>query len=186
MAARTSAPYVAFLLSVLTSCSSSAEQNVSVNTQDNAILPCMGPRDASITLLQWKMLDKDSEGFVFFFRENRSYESYQIPSLKNRVQLSDPQMKNGNVSVTVKNVTFSDAGKYECSFYTSSRQRSRRAADFSYIINLHVEERHSGRQHLALVAPLVALVALLVAVLWKFKGRTEQPAAEEAGEQQLV
>uniref|UniRef100_A0AAQ5Z121 Ig-like domain-containing protein n=1 Tax=Amphiprion ocellaris TaxID=80972 RepID=A0AAQ5Z121_AMPOC len=117
--------------------------SVEAKTSEDVILPCRSPSERAIKLLKWKKQDKDLEGFVFFFRENRSYESYQIPSFKHRVQLSDPRMKDGDVSVTVKNVTSSDSGEYECSFHISRKHRSRRATDFSYTVKLTVVDGES-------------------------------------------
>ncbi|XP_051800557.1 butyrophilin-like protein 9 isoform X4 [Acanthochromis polyacanthus] len=183
---------VAFLLLLWTAGVGGTE--VKAKISEDVILPCWSER--AITLLEWKMQGKDSEGFVFFFRENRSYESYQIPSFKHRVQLSDPKMKDGNMSVTLKNVTSSDSGEYECSFHISRKHRSRRATDFSYTVKLRVVdgnsagdlEQHGGRQPLAMAVPLLALFAVVAVLIafWKLKAHTEQPAADEAGEQQEV
>ncbi|XP_042257925.1 myelin protein P0-like isoform X2 [Thunnus maccoyii] len=81
---------------------------------DDVTLQCQSPRHEAITLLEWSRPDLKKDGYVFFYRNNRSYEKYQHPSFRGRVQLRDPEMKDGNVSVILKNVTINDTGTYEC------------------------------------------------------------------------
>ena len=66
-------------------------------------------------------LNPETDGYVFFFRENRLYEKYQHPSFRGRVQLIDREMKDGNVSVILKNVTINDTGTYECRVSVNSK-----------------------------------------------------------------
>ncbi|XP_044040003.1 polymeric immunoglobulin receptor-like [Siniperca chuatsi] len=81
---------------------------------DDVTLQCQGPRD-NITELEWSSLDLKSAGYVFFFsRDNRSHKSLQLPSFRGRVELRDPEMKDGDTSVVLKNVTTNDTGTYEC------------------------------------------------------------------------
>uniref|UniRef100_A0A8P4G7A4 Ig-like domain-containing protein n=1 Tax=Dicentrarchus labrax TaxID=13489 RepID=A0A8P4G7A4_DICLA len=77
-------------------------------------LQCQGPSDSPITVVKWSRSDLDSNPYIFYFRENRSDEDYQRPSHRGRVELRDPEMKNGDASVILKNVTVSDTGTYEC------------------------------------------------------------------------
>ncbi|XP_026225259.1 uncharacterized protein LOC113168459 [Anabas testudineus] len=90
------------------------QQEKKVKSGDNVCLLCQGPRDAAITLLEWKKPELKTDDYVFFFRERRSYEKYQHPSYRGRVELKDPEMKDGDVSVILKNVNINDTGKYEC------------------------------------------------------------------------
>ncbi|XP_042257927.1 coxsackievirus and adenovirus receptor-like [Thunnus maccoyii] len=92
---------------------SNAEE-ITVKPGDDVTLQCQSPTDATITLLEWSRPDLKKDGYVFFFRENRPYDSFQHPSFRGRVQLKDPEMKDGDVSVILKNVTINDTGTYEC------------------------------------------------------------------------
>ncbi|XP_071315370.1 coxsackievirus and adenovirus receptor homolog isoform X2 [Trachinotus anak] len=95
-------------------CLNSDPQTLTPKPGEDVTLPCWGPRDGVIELIRWDRPDLKSEGYVFFYRDERSYENYQIPSHRGRVELTDPQMKDGNVSVILKNVNINDAGRYEC------------------------------------------------------------------------
>ena len=84
-------------------------------------LQCQSPRDEAITVLEWSRPEPETDGYVFFVRENRPYESYQHPSFHGRVQLRDPEMKDGDVSVILKNVNINDTGTYECRVSVNSK-----------------------------------------------------------------
>ncbi|KAI4790559.1 hypothetical protein KUCAC02_034552, partial [Chaenocephalus aceratus] len=100
----------------------SLEENV--KSGQNVTLRCSSSTDAAITLLEWKR--PGLEGYVFFFRDNRLIESFQDPRYQRRVQLKDPEMKNGDASVLLKNVTKEDSGTYECWVITISNNRRKR------------------------------------------------------------
>ncbi|XP_023250101.1 stonustoxin subunit beta-like [Seriola lalandi dorsalis] len=89
-------------------------EETKVKPGEDVTLPCRGPRDAEIKLITWIRPDLKSEDYVFFYREKRLYESNQLPSYRGRVELTDPQVKDGDVSVILKSVTINDAGRYEC------------------------------------------------------------------------
>ncbi|XP_062301228.1 uncharacterized protein LOC134006152 [Scomber scombrus] len=103
-----------FLLICFLSCSVSEEKTV--KSGDDVTLHCQSPRDEDITSLKWIRPDlkKKTNKYVFFFRDDQIYENYQHESFRGRVQLMDPQMKNGDVSVILKNVNINDTGTYEC------------------------------------------------------------------------
>ncbi|XP_044198181.1 programmed cell death 1 ligand 1-like isoform X2 [Thunnus albacares] len=108
------------LLACFLSCSVSAE--ITVKPGDDVTLQCQSQRDEAIILFEWIRPDLKTDGYVFFFRENRSYENYQHPSFRDRVQLIDPEMKDGNVSVILKNVTINDTGTYKCHVSVNSKR----------------------------------------------------------------
>ncbi|XP_005950933.1 uncharacterized protein LOC102292267 [Haplochromis burtoni] len=119
----------------------SALKEVCVRPGQDATLQCWGPRDAHITLLEWSRPELISQGYVFFFQDQRSYENYQHESFKGRVQLRDSSMMDGDVSVIVRNVSISDTGTYECQITTSSTRNGERVVkEFKHSINLTVTE----------------------------------------------
>ncbi|XP_013122367.2 uncharacterized protein LOC106097170 isoform X1 [Oreochromis niloticus] len=106
-----------------------------------ATLQCWGPRDAHITLLEWSRPELISQGYVFFFQDQRSYENYQHESFKGRVQLRDSSMMDGDASVTMRNVSVSDTGIYKCEITTSKTSSGQRVvSEFKHSINLTVTD----------------------------------------------
>ncbi|XP_019201775.1 uncharacterized protein LOC109194890 [Oreochromis niloticus] len=88
--------------------------DVPVKQGEDIILECYGPKYATTRLLRWYKSDVKSDFYLFYFRDGNSYENYQDPYFKDRVKLKDPEMKNGDFSVILKNVTMNDTGRYEC------------------------------------------------------------------------
>ncbi|XP_071315373.1 coxsackievirus and adenovirus receptor homolog isoform X2 [Trachinotus anak] len=113
MSSSVSTLYVCLLACVRT-CLSEDPQTLTPKPGEDVTLPCRGSRDGVIELIRWDRPDLKSEGYVFFYRDERSYENYQLPSYRGRVELTDPQMKDGDISVVLKNVNINDAGGYEC------------------------------------------------------------------------
>ncbi|XP_030287194.1 nectin-4-like [Sparus aurata] len=117
------------------------QEEVTVKAGEDAMLPCQAQTGASITMIKWNRSDLESDKYVFFFRENRPRENYQLPSFHGRVELKDPQMTEGDASVVLKNVTANDSGIYECVVSTSSGGgRRKRVAPFRHIVHLTVED----------------------------------------------
>ncbi|XP_026225275.1 coxsackievirus and adenovirus receptor homolog [Anabas testudineus] len=131
--------FVVFLL--LTSTSSKEVNKVKVKPGEDAVLQCDGPKDVQITMLEWIRPDLNSDGYVFFYRDERLYKNYLHQSFVDRVELIDPKMKNGDVSVILRNVTDTDTGTYKCYVSVSKASRRQRATpDFSKTIELLVDD----------------------------------------------
>ncbi|KAM4536949.1 uncharacterized protein PAE49_021364 [Odontesthes bonariensis] len=91
------------------------QQEVTVEPGQEATLQCRAPPDAAVLLLEWNRADLSSEDYVFFYREDRLYPTYQHPSFRGRVRLRDPSSVGaGDVSVVLQNVSSRDAGTYTC------------------------------------------------------------------------
>ncbi|KAK2899450.1 coxsackievirus and adenovirus receptor homolog isoform X2 [Channa argus] len=132
---------VVFLGISLASASLPELNTIKVKPGQNVLLQCHAPKHAIITLLEWVRPDLDSEGYVFFYRDRHLYDNYQHPSFVNRVELRDPGMKDGDVSVMLKNVNTTDTGTYQCYVSVSKPSRHKRASpDFSKTIELVVED----------------------------------------------
>ncbi|KAL4008421.1 hypothetical protein ACER0C_002273 [Sarotherodon galilaeus] len=81
--------------------------------QNNVTLPCRAPNNNPIIVLKWSRADLGVE-YVLLYKDERFETDGQHPSFKNRVDLQDRQMKDGDVSLILKNVTINDTGTYEC------------------------------------------------------------------------
>ncbi|XP_030580091.1 coxsackievirus and adenovirus receptor-like [Archocentrus centrarchus] len=91
---------------------SADQETITAESGQNVTLTCRAPNH-SIDIVEWSRADLKSQ-HVFVCWDGQVLPEEQHPSFKNRVDLQDRQMKDGDVSVSLKNVTFSDTGTYEC------------------------------------------------------------------------
>uniref|UniRef100_A0A3B3CSH1 Ig-like domain-containing protein n=1 Tax=Oryzias melastigma TaxID=30732 RepID=A0A3B3CSH1_ORYME len=97
-------------------------------------LPCGVTNITKVSVLNWTRTDLQEEEYVFFYRKNHSYHDDQHESFQNRVSLKDPQMKDGDLSVVLKNVNSNDNGTYECRVrYENDPQRRWRLKSIIYL-----------------------------------------------------
>ncbi|XP_030581218.1 sodium channel subunit beta-3-like [Archocentrus centrarchus] len=131
---------VKFLLFLsLISLSTALQQDVQVKLGEDVTLQCQISKHETISVLKWSRPDLNTDGYVYFYRNRRSYQNYQHPSFHGRVKLRNPEMKDGDFSLILKNVTFNDAGIYECHIAVRNPVRSKRAhTEISHFIELTV------------------------------------------------
>ncbi|XP_029283441.1 coxsackievirus and adenovirus receptor homolog [Cottoperca gobio] len=124
---------------------------------DDVTLECRGP--APIRKLVWKRNDT----YVFFFRGNRSNENFQNPLFYSRVTLRDPLLKDGDVSILLKNVQVTDTGTYDCRVLSGGR--SKRDAGGIQSVRLIVTEtgpERNHRGHLGLLCVMCVICVMCV------------------------
>ncbi|XP_023201857.1 putative butyrophilin subfamily 2 member A3 isoform X1 [Xiphophorus maculatus] len=107
--------FLSFLLSAVYS-ETLGQQQVNVKLGQNVSLECLGPSDEEVLLFTWTKVGLDSD-HVFFYRNGRSYESYQHESFRGRVDLRS-SLKDGDFSVVLHNVSKMDEGTYHCVIIT--------------------------------------------------------------------
>ncbi|CAI5671403.1 unnamed protein product [Oreochromis niloticus] len=90
---------------------SAGQKNITADTGDNVILPCRLTN--KITAVEWSRADLGDE-IVFLYQDGQFVPQKQHPSFKNRVALRDRQMKDGDASLILKDVTTADSGTYKC------------------------------------------------------------------------
>ncbi|XP_067380800.1 immunoglobulin superfamily member 3-like isoform X2 [Channa argus] len=104
--------------------SNSGMLHITAEPGDTVTLPCQAPRNTTVQIVEWIRRDLDNPT-VCVYRDGKWENS--DPSFKDRVQLNNHWEKNGNVSLTLKNVTISDTGAYEC--HVRQRESKRRKRD---------------------------------------------------------
>ncbi|XP_026005809.1 programmed cell death 1 ligand 1-like [Astatotilapia calliptera] len=132
--------------------------------QKNVTLPCRAPNNSSsITGVEWSRADLGDE-YVLLYRDDQLDPTNQHPSFKNRVDLQDRQMKDGDVSLILKDVMINDAGTYECEAFirgTNVRKRANLVGEPISIVKLKVDP--PGPSVGLIVGLIVPAVLLLVA-----------------------
>ncbi|XP_030581614.1 uncharacterized protein LOC115777769 isoform X1 [Archocentrus centrarchus] len=104
------------LLSVCVLLISAEQKNITAESGQNVTLTCRAPNNnnnnnKTIVGVEWSRADLKEE-YVLLYRDD--FELYkQHPAFKSRVDLQDSQMKDGDVSLILKNVTTADSGRYE-------------------------------------------------------------------------
>lgn len=90
------------------------------------VLPCSAPpgTDLDDVVLEWTRADLDRD-YMFLFRDGRPYLVHQHPQFKDRVELQEPSLRNGNLSVVLRGVAERDSGRYECHVVGHSRVSKR-------------------------------------------------------------
>ncbi|XP_039678304.1 uncharacterized protein LOC120572862 [Perca fluviatilis] len=116
---------ILMLLLFLLSGAASDLNEVTVDPGDDVILPCQAD-DSSISAVEWSRPDLDPD-IVLLNIDGHLKSTYQHPSFKDRVELVDRDLKDGNVSLILKNVSRHDRGTYECRVVSAGSRRRKRA-----------------------------------------------------------
>uniref|UniRef100_A0A3B4WWM8 Ig-like domain-containing protein n=1 Tax=Seriola lalandi dorsalis TaxID=1841481 RepID=A0A3B4WWM8_SERLL len=102
------------------------------------------PKDTNIIVVEWSRPGLEPE-HVFLYRGGRCVTSYQHLSFQNRVELQDRQMKDGDVSLILKNVKEEDTGNYKCRVIQGGRNRRKRdTSRIETISIIHLDVHQPG------------------------------------------
>ncbi|XP_019210075.1 selection and upkeep of intraepithelial T-cells protein 8 isoform X5 [Oreochromis niloticus] len=91
---------------------SADQKNITAESGQDVTLTCRAPNN-NIRVVEWSRADLGDK-HVLLYRDGHFVPEGQHPSFKNRVDLQDRQMKDGDVSLILKDVTTADNGAYEC------------------------------------------------------------------------
>ncbi|KAM9425015.1 uncharacterized protein KZ484_006465 [Pholidichthys leucotaenia] len=105
-------------------------------------LTCRVPNNTSVTVLHWIRPDLKPD-FVLLYRDNKTHPDHQHVSFKNRVQLKDDQMEDGDLSLILKNVTVHDSGTYDCHVLKEGTNRGKRTPEHASTNELTVKDSDS-------------------------------------------
>ncbi|XP_044040366.1 CD226 antigen-like [Siniperca chuatsi] len=124
--------FVGFALS-LSEIPSHDQRNITAEPGHTVTLPCQGPGNDTIGAVMWTRSDLRKP--VYYVRDGHLIEPRdQDPSYVNRTGLVDRQMKDGNLSLKLMNVSSRDEGTYECQVTIVEGNRSKA------VIILHVTD----------------------------------------------
>ncbi|XP_028420596.1 uncharacterized protein LOC114546131 [Perca flavescens] len=109
---------------------------VTVDPGHDVILPCQAA-DSSIRAVEWTRPDLEPD-IVLLYRDGHLDAADKHPSFKDRVELVDRDLKDGDVSLILKNVTINDTGTYECGVKTNCLTRKKRDTNSDHIRIIHL------------------------------------------------
>ncbi|MEQ2166638.1 hypothetical protein GOODEAATRI_030398 [Goodea atripinnis] len=93
-----------------------AQKNISATSGQNVSLPCQVPNNKHTAIVKWTRPDLEPE-YLLLYRDDQLDPENQHPSYKNRVDLLDRQMKDGDVSLVLKNMTTNDREHMSVEFF---------------------------------------------------------------------
>uniref|UniRef100_A0A3P9DJ74 Ig-like domain-containing protein n=1 Tax=Maylandia zebra TaxID=106582 RepID=A0A3P9DJ74_9CICH len=100
---------------------SRSQKNITAHSGQDVTFLCRAPNNKTIHV-KWSRTDLGEE-YVLLYRDDVFVPGNQHQSFQNRVDLQDRQMKDGDVSLILKNVTTADAGTYECKVLVGKEMR---------------------------------------------------------------
>uniref|UniRef100_A0A3Q3BB03 Ig-like domain-containing protein n=1 Tax=Kryptolebias marmoratus TaxID=37003 RepID=A0A3Q3BB03_KRYMA len=81
---------------------------------DVVTLPCVVPDKNDFSRIMKWIKSGLNVDHIIFYKISHFDEEIQVPSFKGRLFLNVSDIKDGNVSLTLRNVTTADTGTYEC------------------------------------------------------------------------
>ncbi|MED6269408.1 hypothetical protein CHARACLAT_032825 [Characodon lateralis] len=180
---------------------SAGQRNITAEPGEDVTLTCRAAENKPLIVVKWTRTDLGSDQYVLLYRDDQFDPEGQFPSFKNRVDLKD--VKNGDVSLVLKNVTTDDTGRYECRVVqrgTDRRKKSILDSDLISTIDLKVQGKkdeqpedggkedrrqedggeRNGRNTTGLIAGLSVLgIVVVVVVLVLVLHRRQRPSSPE-------
>ncbi|CAI5659978.1 unnamed protein product [Oreochromis niloticus] len=136
------------------------QKNITAESGQDITLTCRAPNN-NIIVVEWSRADLGDKN-VFLYRNGQFESDDQHPSFKDRVDLQDRQMKDGDVSLILKDLMINDTGTYQCQVI----QEQKEGLKLISIIYLSVvDPPGQPRGSVGLIVGLIVLALLLVAAV---------------------
>uniref|UniRef100_A0A3Q2D4T6 Ig-like domain-containing protein n=1 Tax=Cyprinodon variegatus TaxID=28743 RepID=A0A3Q2D4T6_CYPVA len=122
----------------------SGRTKITAEPGENVTLPCRTKNNHPVLVVEWIRNDMGELKHVALYRDGRFDKNGQDPTYENRVDLQDREMKDGDVSLVLMNVTTNHTGTYECRVIQRGNKRRKRSnikGDPICIISLDVAPR---------------------------------------------
>ncbi|KAM9424817.1 uncharacterized protein KZ484_005013 isoform 2-T2 [Pholidichthys leucotaenia] len=116
--------------------------NITAEPGQTVVLPCRAPVNNTDITVEYSRADLEPD-HVFLHRDKYDVSVGQHESFKNRVKLQDKQMKDGDVSLVLNHVTFSDDGVYQCHLFSREGNEKK---EFITTITLTVEKPEENKR----------------------------------------
>ncbi|KAM9717534.1 junctional adhesion molecule-like [Menidia menidia] len=196
MAALRSLSFCLLAVGLLLPAAASTGQIIYITAEagQDVTLPCRAGKEKNITVVEWIRPDLRPD-YVLFYMDGHFDSDLQHPSFRNRVDLQDRQMKDGDASLILKDVKINDTGTYECKVIQGGGNRRKRAVTETIsIIHLDVfppaTKRGAGcveveREEMAALRSL-SFCLLAVGLLLPAAASTEQRIRAEAGQDSVT
>uniref|UniRef100_A0A3B4BFN6 Ig-like domain-containing protein n=1 Tax=Periophthalmus magnuspinnatus TaxID=409849 RepID=A0A3B4BFN6_9GOBI len=104
--------------------------------------------DLDDVILEWTRSDLEDTN-VFLFRDGRPYLSYQHEQFRGHVELPDPSLQSGDLSIILKDVALQDSGKYRCHVKSLLHVRKRSVFNTPPIKVIDLKVLGPGESHLS-------------------------------------
>ncbi|CAI5660671.1 unnamed protein product [Oreochromis niloticus] len=166
MPAETSVSLCWILLSVCLLFASTDGKIIRAEPGQNVTLPCRTPHiSVPIRSVEWFRLDLQ-EGHVLMYQDEQFISLNQLPSFVNRVDLQDRRMKDGDVSLTLRDVTSDDTGTFQC--YVIQRGTDGRKSVVDHISTVYLRVVASSDGHTAISCRRITQLQLNSLVYFSF------------------
>ncbi|XP_063319657.1 immunoglobulin superfamily member 1-like [Pelmatolapia mariae] len=121
------------------------KKTIITESGQNVTLTCRAPNN-NIRGVYWTRADLLPE-YVLLYQDGGFDPEDQHPSFKNRVDLQDIKMKDGDVSLILKNVTINDTGIHTCHVFMAETN-SWEIISIIYLVVVDPPGLHFIRHHL--------------------------------------
>ncbi|XP_005953521.1 V-set and immunoglobulin domain-containing protein 8 [Haplochromis burtoni] len=156
--------------------------DLSVVPPDQKITPAESGQDVTLTCrapnnkiggVKWSRADLGEE-YVLLYRDGHFDPANQHKSFKNRVDLQDRQIKDGDVSLILKDVTTDDDGKYECHVFVAETD-SRKPISIIYLSVFPPGQTEEEDGSVRLIVRLSVCAVVFVVAVYGFLIYTRKP-----------